>query len=158
MSLTSISTLYQGRVVDLSLFPTMTSNNTPAPLGLGVYPKAISGAGKASQNFIKILLTQKGSNRAYKGLGSNLLSTIQTGMNSATAATINGLFNSSALQVVNFMRTMWTASTPVDEQILSVNLIDFSVSPGVISFRAQLTSGDGSSFPFLIPVNWNTGA
>ena len=158
MSLTYTSTLYQGRIVDLSLFPTMTSNNTPAPLGLGAYPKAISGAGKVSQSFIKILLTQKGSNRAYKGLGSNLLSTIQTGMNSATAATINGLFNSSALQVVNFMRTMWTASTPADEKISSVNLIDFSVSPGVISFRAQLTSGDGSSFPFLIPVNWNTGA
>jgi hypothetical protein len=158
MPLTSASTLYQGRIVDLSLFPTMISSNSPARLELGGYPKSISGPGKAAQNFIKILLTTKGSNKAHKGLGSNLLKTVQTGMNSAASSTISGLFNSSALEVVNFIRTTWTDSTPVDEKILSVNLIDFSVSPGVVLFKAQLTSGDGSSFPFLIPVNWNTGA
>jgi hypothetical protein len=136
----------------------MVSANLASPMKLGQYPRSISGAGKASQNFIRILLSDKGNNRAYPGLGSQLWNKLQTGMNSSTSATVNGIFNSCALQVVSFMKTTWTSTTPVDEKILSVNLIDFSVSPGVVIFKAQLTAGDGSSFPFLIPVNWNTGA
>lgn len=158
MPLTSVSTLYQGRTVDLSLFPSMTSTNALSSMQLSSYPKSISGPGKASQNFIRLLLSTKGSNKAHPGLGSSLWNTIQTGMNSATSSVVTGVFNSSAIQVINFMRTKWTESTPADEKILSVNLIDFNVSPGVVIFNAQLTAGDGSSFPFLIPVNWNTGA
>ena len=157
MSLTSASTLYQGRKVDLSLFPLMTENGKASSMRIGEYPRSISGAGKASQNFIRIMLSTKGDNRAYSSMGTSFWNSVKKGLNTSSRAQVFALFNSSALTAVNFIRTTWTSTTPVDEKILSVKLIDFAVSPGSVMFNAELTSGDGSSFPFLIPVAWNTG-
>ena len=153
MAITSTSKNYTGRTVDLSIYPNITVENTQVVSGIP-FSRAIAGPSKVAQNFVRILLTPKGQYRAHPDLGSNFLQRIRSGFVKQDIDLLH-LFSGESLGVKNFMDDLVTSSTPLDEQILSVEMTKYSAARGSFSMTIQLTTQGGESVSFLLPVVWN---
>jgi hypothetical protein len=153
MAFPSVTQNYQGRRVDLSIFPGLRVSGQSVPAGFGPHPRVIAGPAKAAQNYARLLLTPLGSNRARPALGSHFLSRVRAGF-VRYPADLASLFAIENLRVFNFLNSL-PAPDRVDEQLESVVLENYALQPGGLTMTLAVRVASGDALPFLLPVVWN---
>ena len=153
MAITGTSKNYTGRKVDLSIYPSVSTNNVPV-IASAPYSRAIAGPSKVAQNFVRILLTPLGKYRSAPLLGSNFMLKIRSGFVKHDIDLLH-LFAGESLGVVEFMNDNEPSSTPDDERILSVVMTKYATPRGDFSMTIELTTRGGNTTQFLLPVVWN---
>lgn len=151
------STDYTRRRVDLSFFPALATPDVPVEMSIatpGGGTRAIAGASKVSQKFIKVFLTDKGSDRLRPTKGTAFPGMLRRGYFFMSQGEVFQIFNMQALAAVSYIQANTPPGTPLDEQIKSAALKNYTAVPGQISFRINLTTEAGEVSDFLLPVSW----
>lgn len=151
MAITATSTNYTGRVVDLSLYPSIQTPGIPADMQVSKTPKAIAGLSKMAQNYSRLLLTPLGTFYGDPDRGSLLLTKLSSGTVRFPIQAAQ-VFLIESERVREYIKQNETPDTPADERIGTVNLISFDLSPTVVSFNISITSESGGNVTFLLPV------
>jgi hypothetical protein len=147
------TTNYSNRLIDLSLFPEKTSES-PVNLGIRPIPLVITGKLKASQNYIRILLSDVGERKENKLFGSTLYSSFKT-TNISFPVQIYQIFSSQNLLVLKWIKERYNDQTPLDERIEKVELINYGVQPGgQIILDIKLYTQAGETAEIHLPVKW----
>ena len=122
------TTNYTGRSIDISLFG---SSPTGASIEMGLRPTAlaITGKLKASQNYIRAMFSSVGERREEPRYGSALISGL-IGTNINFPIQINQIFSTQNALALNWIKSNYTSSTPLDEQIDTVTLLSYSILSG----------------------------
>lgn len=145
---------YTGRKVDIALFG-LTNSGTPIDLGLRPTALAITGKLKASQNYIKTLLSQLSERKEDPTYGSGFVSSLKS-RNITFPIQITQAFSSANLLVLKYLKDFYDSSVPLDERIDKVDLLNYSIEPGgKISLTLQLYTQAGETYVFYLPVAWS---
>jgi len=144
--------LYSGRKVDMSTYPAK-SGSSPQLLGFGSMPAlAIAGSLKASQNFLRMLLSSKGERREDPEFGSEFSSGLSSS-NLVHPIQVYQIFSRSAVRILRKLSEEYTDDTPDDEKIKSAELILFNMSsPTSIELDIEITMDSEEEMSFLLPV------
>ena len=149
--ISTTSTNNSGRKLDICLFPETVG---PGPVRLevpGPVAKVTSGRIKASQNYVRLLLTPLGTWRSDPTAGSNFSSRFLSGI-AFTFDQIPSFFAAESLSVIQFMANNRSANTPADERIVSATLLSYSVLTGSLTMSIQLAYADGAGTELTLPV------
>jgi len=144
---------YQGRKVDLSIFPDLTVPNVAVDARLGNDPKAIAGAFSLVQNYLRILLTPKGHYPSDPDMGSNFLAQLRSTRIQYPTDLIH-LFLIESAGVVRWMKNN-SAGLPDDEVIQDATLSSTVLTPSTTSLTIEIETRAGTAVSFLLPVNWS---
>jgi hypothetical protein len=151
--ITNTSTLYAGRLVDLSLFPGLNLPGTPEPMTVGGTAKVTAGASKAVQGFTLSLLSPQGANIEDPTMGTNFSSRMGYGgvKYPSDVAQAFAIEASKAMDWWNFN----SKTRPLDEQIKSVDLTGQNIGATSISLSIKVTTKSETDISFLLPVKWS---
>ena len=153
MAITGTSVDYSNRLVDLSLYPNISTSGVSV-VGNADTSRAIAGISKVAQNFSRILLTPLGKYRAYPLLGSNLMARIKGGFVNYDADLLH-LFSGESMNVINFMNSTAPVDAPADELVYETTLSSYSAARGRFNLEIQLSTFANTDIKFLLPVIWN---
>lgn len=148
------TTNYSGRNVDIALFG---SSPTGAAISMGIRPTALAIAGKlkASQNYIKCLLSTNGERLEDPDFGSDFVPSLLS-TNISFPIQIQQAFSIQNILTLKWIKSQYTSLTPLDEQIDTVTLLNYSiVSGGNINLSLQLLTKAGETAAFYLPVSWS---
>jgi len=145
---------YSGRNVDIALFDNNASGN---PVSLGIRPTALAVTGKlkASQNYIKAMLSTSGERLEDPSYGSSLIANLMS-KNISFPIQIQQAFSSQSALTLRWIKSQYTSTTPLDEQINTVTLLNYSIQATSISLSLQLSTQAGETAVFYLPVAWGT--
>ena len=149
------TTNYSGRKVDIALFGSTPSG---AAIEMGMRPTAlaITGKLKASQNYIRTLLSMVGERKEDGTYGSELIQSLLS-TNISFPIQIQQAFSIQNALVLKWIKSLYTDATALDEQIDTVALLDYSIQPGgKVSLSLQLSTLAGETASFYLPVAWST--
>lgn len=149
----SLSTKYQGRKVDLAIFPELTGEGITADARTINNPKVIAGLGKMTQNFARILLTPLGHYRSDPDFGSELIAKLVMNQPRFPSDVLHA-FLIERDRVIAYMRANERVDAPSDERIKSANLVSQDVSGTGINLTIEVVSESLETVSFLLPVNW----
>lgn len=145
---------YTNRSVDLALFG-LSENGAAIDMGVRPMALAITGKLKASQNYIRALLSSVGERKEDPTFGSGLISDMKSS-NISFPIQIDQAFAIQNASVLKWMKDLYDSSIPDDEQVKSTKLLSYSIEPGgKISLYIQLTTQAGESVAFHLPVAWS---
>lgn len=151
--MSSTTTNYSGRLVDISLFNQGDSDNLS---NLGIRPQSlvITGKLKASQNYLRILLSSIGERKEEPLLGSDAISIFKSS-NFSFMSQVTQNFSIANENTIKYIKSKYTSNTPVDERIdkVIVNNLEFSAG-GKILLYLTLYTVDAEAHSFYIPVTW----
>lgn len=151
--ISSTSTSYTGRLVDLSLFPEIRSAGVPADMTLEPSGAVVAGVSKAVQGFLICLLSSEGENREDPFFGTNFRSRMIL-TNVRYPSDVDQIFTLEASKAIDWWNRN-SKSRPLDEQIKTVELVSQSLTSTKVSLRLKLYSKSESDIDFLLPVNWS---
>lgn len=135
--ITSTTTNYTFRKVDLGLHPELRSQSIPVSLMLGNPVKLITGHSKAAQNFLRALMTPLGHYRSRPGYGSDFSSRILSG-SIVFVEDLPNLFATESTRVIRDVFDPKGSDVPDDEVVLRAELGDYTVSPGLVKLTIYL--------------------
>ena len=144
---------YSNRLVDISLFNERDADNVS---NLGVRPQSlvITGKLKASQNYLRILLSNIGERKEEPLLGSDIVSIFKSS-NFSFMSQVTQNFSIANLKTVNYIKSKYTKNTPVDEKIDKVEVINLKFTAGgKISLHLVLYTQLAEIHDFYLPVTW----
>lgn len=144
---------YTGRSVDIALFG-LSEDGSAVDMGMRPTALAITGKLKASQNYIRALLSTSGERKEDTAFGTEIIPEFKTS-NMSYPAQIEQTFAIYNVSVLKWLSDRYTDSVPVDEQISSTKLLNYSVSGGNILLNIQLTTSAGETVAFHLPVAWS---
>jgi hypothetical protein len=148
------TTNYSNRSLDLSIFP-LKKTEKPSSLGLRPTVLVITGKLKASQNYIKALLSNIGERKEDESFGSTLMSDIKSS-NISFPIQIQQSFSSQNLFVLRWIKKQYNETTPLDERIKKAELINYSIQPGgKVFLDIKLYTEAGEVADIHLPVTWN---
>jgi len=151
--MSSISTDYSGRQVDLSIYPDQVSPGVAVEGSLSLGSRAIAGPLALAQAFALALLTPLGHYRSDPQYGSTLLEDL-TDKKIEYPSDILHAFALSSVSVVSYFDT-YRSQVPDDEKIATVRLETYNVRGTVIEMTIVMTTLAGQSVTFLLPVQWS---
>lgn len=147
------TTNYTGRSVDVALFG--VSQGGAVDMGLRPTALAVAGKLKASQNYIRALLSTAEERKEDPEFGSSMVGDFRSS-NISFPVQIEQAFAIANLSVLKWMKDRYTSSVPADERVDSTKLTNYSIEPGgKISLNIQLTTSAGESVAFCLPVVWS---
>ena len=135
--ITSTTTNYTFRKVDLSLYPDLRSAGIPVGMRLGSPARLITGHSKAAQNFLRVLMTPLGHYRSRPDFGSEFSTKIFSG-SMIFAEDLPNIFAMESLRVLEQVFDPKSESIPSDEIIIRADLKDFRTSPGTLVMEIYL--------------------
>lgn len=148
-----ITSNYSNRLIDLSLFPAKTGDS-PVKLSLRPIPLVVTGKLKASQNYIKTLLSDIGERKEEPLYGSTLYSGLKSS-NISFPVQILQIFSSQNLLVLKWIKERYNNQTPIDEKIDKVELMEYALQPGgQIILDLKLYTQAGETADIHLPVKW----
>jgi hypothetical protein len=151
--MSSTTTNYSGRLVDISLFNQGDSNNLS---NLGVRPQSlvITGKLKASQNYLRILLSNIGERKEDPLFGSDVVSVFKS-CNFSFMSQVNQNFSIANENTIKYIKSKYTNDTPIDERIdkVEINNLEFSAG-GKVSLYLTLYTLNAEEYNFYLPVTW----
>lgn len=151
--ISSTSTVYTGRLVDLSLFPNLNLPDTPEPMTVAGISKVTAGISKAIQGFVLCLLSPQGSNFEDPTMGTNFSSRMGYG-GIKYPSDISQIFAIEASKAVDWWNFN-SKARPLDEQIKSVDLTNQRIGTTSISLSIKVTTKAETDISFLLPVKWS---
>jgi hypothetical protein len=113
--------------------------------------QAATGAVKICQKFSSAFMTELGTVTYDPGYGSSFLIWLRNGA-IRTDLDVVSYFNQSVSEVLNYLRSYETESTPDDERINTVVLDHFELNPPVLLLYVVLTTAAGNSVSIQLPV------
>lgn len=144
---------YSNRQIDISLFPAKNSDKIPL-LGLRPSPMVITGKLKASQNYLRVLLSSAGERKENSNFGSNLFNIFKTSNISYPIQIIQN-FSIQNLLVLKWFKERYNKQTPIDEKIRKVDLLNYNIQPGgQIILELKLHTEAGETEDIHLPVKW----
>lgn len=155
MPIGNITTDASGRTRDVSIFrginPKGSAVITPT---FGLVSQFCVGIQKLVQRYGIALFTIIGSQRDYPAFGTNFLSTLQTSNNILNQVNVQHIFNFANFEVVQSFRAYQATQTdlPLDEQLSTATLINFSAVGDTVSFNVQLTTMAGDTVDLVLPL------
>lgn len=149
MTNSRVSTDYTGRKIDLLSMDVDTSADSQqrVPLSFGSEQRAIAGVQQATQAFVSLLLTKRGSVNGIS-LGTDFLTYLVT-RNPRTEAEVRNYFQLTA--PVAAQQINQTAEAE-DERISGTDLISAEVSHDRIALRVRVTTEAGETADVLAPI------
>jgi hypothetical protein len=159
MALRKTGTDHSGRQLDLELLDHVGDTTAFHPVVADVHgsPRIVSGIEKAVQRYAKLFLTELGSCRADRGVGSHLLSEIGMGM-VQSEADLDHLCSVADLSALTTMMREDAdeafGQIPDDERVVATNLDEISLdrAGGRAHAKVTLTTAAGDDYVFLVPV------
>jgi hypothetical protein len=149
----STTTNYSGRIVDISLFNQGDSDNLS---NLGIRPQSlvITGKLKASQNYLRILLSNIGERKEEPLLGSDVVSIFKS-CNFSFMSQVTQNFSIANENTIKYIKSKYTSDTPTDERIdkVIINNLEFNAG-GKILLYLTLYTVDAEAHSFYLPVTW----
>lgn len=121
------------------------------PLRLGLEGSACSGLQKASQSFLKMFLTDKGSVAGDADAGTSFMPALRSSY-IRDEASLASLFQIAVTDVLNYQGLYQTDTTAPDEIIDSVELLKWDMRPGFLSIQVKITTQAGTSAEYTVPV------
>jgi len=149
--MTTLSTNYTDRTVDL-LITGSTTLNKEVPVSLAIdTPKLTTGLQKTIQRFIVLILSAEDTTSLFTDYGSSFMTAVLNGsiINEIEA---NAFFSASVISTLNYLNKYVTADTPLDEQILSADLLNVSFSGGKLILDVRITTKAGSAITVYLPI------
>lgn len=150
--MSTISTDYSGRKVDLSIFPDGVTPNVPVEASLGFAGKVVSGPLAIAQAFAVALLTPLGHYKSDPDFGSTLIEDLSSKKIEMPSDILHA-FALSSIPVVSYLDSA-RQDAPDDERIDAVRLESYNISGSVIELTIVITTLAGQSATFLLPVQW----
>jgi len=155
MARSFISINYKNRLIDLSLFPELSTPGINANMSIGPNSKVITGPSKACQRFLIVFLTKLGSDASRPTMGTRFPSMLQTGMIFISPGQVEQIFNVEALAAITYLRSLPDINTrSLDEIVTEVRLTNYSISRTLLTIEANVSFADGSTLPMVIPTTW----
>jgi hypothetical protein len=152
MNNTSIN--YFNRKIDISFFPKKKEDASQL-LGFGgSHAPSISGPLKASQNYIRVLLSSAGERSEDPSLGTKLIKDFSS-KNMIFPMQISQNFAINSLLATNYLRKNYSSDTPADERVLGAKLLNYSiVGKTYINLEIELKTESKDALVFLLPVHF----
>ena len=156
MSISSFTTDYTGRLLDIFIFRGMDPESQTlqtATLEFGAVSSYCAGIEKLVQRYAIALLTQLGSQSDFSSFGSDLLNNLNSSANASTLQ-VRHMFAFANFAVIQQFRTFQQANSnyPLDEQLATATLNDISLIGSSVSFNITVTSLSGETVSFLLPI------
>jgi hypothetical protein len=145
---------YFNRKLDIALFGETVSG---VPIDMGTRPTSlvITGKLKASQNYLRVMLSNLGERKEDSLLGSTLIKNLKSS-NIAFTSEIQQIFLIENVLVLKWIKERYNNDVPNDERIDNVKLKNFSIQPGgKVILDLELTTVAGESLPFHLPIIWS---
>ena len=155
------STSYAGRQLDIEMLKHIEIPAGRQRVHPNVHdsPRIVSGIEKAVQRYAKLFLTNLGSVKTARGVGSELLPSVKTGRVSNTAY-LSHLCSAANLHALLAMKeddenTDKFGVIPDDEFIVSTRIVKLSLDRGSSTANVHIfietAAGDG--YTFVVPVS-----
>lgn len=157
MPIAKVTTDYTGRTKDISIlqYPdaTIVDAQQVSP-AFGKISRYCTGAQKLIQRYAIILLTNIGSQPAFPDFGTDLISTLQSGISSVDTILATQIFNIANYSAVMTLQIYQTTKDdiPDDERISSATLTNISLLGGSAAFEITITTEAGSDIDFVVPL------
>lgn len=135
--ITSTSTNYTFRKVDLSLHPDLKAPFVPVDMRIGRPARLATGHSKAAQNFLRCLMTPLGHYRSRPNFGSEFPTRVMSG-SIIFVEDLPNLFATESLRVLVQVYDPKGPEFPDDEVIVRTELDDFRTKPGVVEMTIFL--------------------
>lgn len=145
---------YFNRKLDIALFGETTSGT---PIGMGTRPVSlvITGKLKASQNYLRVLLSNLAERKESPLMGSTLIRNIRSG-NIAFSSEIEQIFLIENVLVLKWIKERYTDGVPDDERIDNVKLLNYAIQPGgQVILNLNLTTVAGETSVVHLPIIWS---
>ena len=145
---------YFNRKLDIALFGETTSG---VPINMGTRPVSlvITGKLKASQNYLRVLLSNLGERKENPLMGSILIKNIRSG-NIAFSSEIEQIFLIENVLVLKWIKERYTNDIPNDERIDNVKLLNYAIqSGGRVILDLSLTTVAGETSAIHLPIIWS---
>ena len=154
MAISGTTTSYNGRVVDIEFLQSIEKVTAQQVL-MSIQqksPKIVTGIEKTAQRFAICLLSTQDSKYDTE-LGSTLLTDIARGLIQSNAQLAN-TFVFASTRTIDMMNKENDASTPDDEIITMVNLLEHEVSlaTGKVNLTVELRTQAGDNIVFVMPT------
>lgn len=127
------------------------SGEAAVSLKLGNPGAFISGIQKVAQTFIKLFLTDRGTVDGDPAMGTDFLSQMRSGF-IRDEVSMQSMFQSSVLDVKNYISEYEKTDAPDDERLDSAELISWDLRPGFFSITVRIVTAAGDSRAFTMPV------
>jgi hypothetical protein len=130
------------------------SNNTPVDFNFTIGGKIVDNH-KLAQSWIKMFLTELGSQLYFPATGTNFLEAMRTGV-IRDAASVNLQFKLASDLVAETLNTdALTNALPDTEQLLVAELVSFEIlkSESKLKLFITLTPVQGDTVSFSVPVS-----
>lgn len=145
---------YFNRKVDIALFGE-TDSGKPIDMGTRPISLVISGKLKASQNYLRVMLSNLAERKEDPLFGSTLIKNFRSN-NIAFSSEIEQIFLIENVLVLKWIKERYNNNTPQDEQIDSVQLLNYDIQPGGrVILNLELTTVAGESAAFHLPIVWS---
>ena len=137
------------KTYDLWLFDSVGEGDLN--LSFGSSPRAVTGIEVLVNMFTLLFLTSIGSDLAHPEIGSEIGSVVNGNIGSSKTIFIDMVYTSVA-EVVSTISESQDSSTPADEFLSSVDILDVSISGTYLSVSVELESASGTTRTVIIPV------
>jgi hypothetical protein len=141
---------YIGRTVDIALISGDLSRYKPQTLSIAD-GLAITGIRKLAQRFITRLLTSKESVRFDPEFGSDFMTSLRSGQ-LRTDYDVKAIFSAAAADIETQLRAEEFASTPVDEQYKSAELVSVTIGAASVSIVVEIISQADNAYKIIVPI------
>jgi hypothetical protein len=145
---------YFNRKLDIALFGETISG---VPINMGTRPTSlvITGKLKASQNYLRVLLSNLGERKENELMGSTLIKNIKSG-NVSFSSEVEQIFLIENVLVLKWIKERYTDDIPDDERIDNVKLLNFDIQPGgQVILNLSLTTVAGETSAVHLPIVWS---
>lgn len=114
--------------------------------------KITTGVQKASQLFLLLFLTEKGSRRHEPEFGSTFLTRMRAG--NANDSQLAIAFRDAAEDILEQQTRFKSANAPADEILVDIDLLSFVIpSPFEMALEIGLTTANGITRKVILPVS-----
>jgi len=161
MAISSVSTNYEGRNIDLSILgftgvaslEELTADTKPITPVVGNPSRFCSGIQKLIQRYTINLLTELGSQPDDLEFGTLFITQIRRRQNSLSQIDVEHYFNVANLRIMNVFREYeQTNELPDDEALRIARLSDFEVDGDTVYIKIELITRSEEEVAFLIPL------
>ena len=150
----AITKNYFNRKIDIALFGE-TESGVPVSMGTRPVSLVITGKLKASQNYLRVMLSNLGERKEDINFGSTLIKNFRSN-NIAFSSEIEQIFLIENVLVLKWIQERYNGDTPEDERIDNVKLLNYDIqSGGRVILNLELTTVAGESALFHLPVVWS---
>ena len=141
------------RKYDMSFYPLPNAADGRSDLGFGKgNVLAARGPLKASQNYMRVLLTKKGERPEDPQCGTRFSEEISSGR-IFLPIQVKQVFSANSLSAILYLQSKYPKDTPLDERVKDAILDYFTqTSPTVVEMQISLYLQDTTKYAFLLPV------